>query len=284
MFWKMADFSHIQTITAAFGLISLWALESWLPFVKGRRRRLLHATRNLTMGLLNAVLIALLIAPLVVFVSAWAESSGIGLLRLVGLPVLGSSILALLLLDGWMYLWHRANHRFPPLWRFHRVHHSDPALDVTSAVRFHAGEILISSVLRLALIPLLGVSLWQLLLYDALLLPVIQFHHSNVRFAERWDRWLRFLITSPTMHRIHHSRIRAETESNYSSIFSCWDRLGRSFRVRHDVENVRYGLEGFDEEKWQRVAGLLQTPFNTPPSEVLLSGSGTPAINDRRPV
>jgi sterol desaturase/sphingolipid hydroxylase (fatty acid hydroxylase superfamily) len=280
MFWKQAE--HISTITAAFGLVSLWALEGWLPFMKDRQQRLLHATRNLTMGLLNAVLIALLVAPLMVFVAAWAESSGIGLLRLVSLPVVASTILALLLLDGWMYLWHRANHRFPQLWRFHRVHHSDPALDVTSAVRFHAGEILISSVLRLALIPLLGVSLWQLLLYDALLLPVIQFHHSNVRFPERWDRWLRLLIASPAMHRVHHSRIHVETDSNYSSIFSCWDRLGRSFRWRLDVENIRYGLEGYDEVKWQRVAGLLQTPFNASVSKVLPSRSGIPAINDHR--
>jgi sterol desaturase/sphingolipid hydroxylase (fatty acid hydroxylase superfamily) len=278
----MADLSHTQTITAAFGLVSLWALEGWLPFRKGRSQRLLHATRNLTMGLLNGVLIALLVAPLVVFVAAWAEISGVGLLRLVGLPGVFSTILALLLLDGWMYLWHRANHRFPLLWRFHRVHHSDPALDVTSAIRFHAGEILISSALRLILIPLLGLSLWQLLLYDALLLPVIQFHHSNVRFPERWDRWLRLLIASPAMHRVHHSRIRVETDSNYSSIFSFWDRLGQSFRWRHDVEKVRYGLEGYDEEKWQRVTGLLQTPFNASASEVLPSRPGIPAINDHR--
>src|SRR5256885_17251711 len=112
-------------------------------------------------------------------------------MHLVLLPLSVSTLLAILLLDGGMYLWHRANHRLPLLWRFHRVHHSDPALDVTSAVRFHTGEILISSVLRLALIPLLGVSLWQILLYEALLLPVIQFHHSNVRLPERLDRWLR---------------------------------------------------------------------------------------------
>jgi sterol desaturase/sphingolipid hydroxylase (fatty acid hydroxylase superfamily) len=258
------DLSHAQALTAAFGLVSLWVLESWLPFMKGRRQRLRHAVRNLTLGLLNAAVLALLAAPLMVRMTAWVEHSGVGLLRLISLPVSVSTLLALLLLDGWMYLWHWANHRFSLLWRFHRVHHSDPALDATSAIRFHTGEILISAVLRLALIPLFGIALWQLLLYDTLLLPVIQFHHSNVRFPERWDRWLRVLIASPAMHRVHHSRIRSETDSNYASIFSFWDRLGQTFRWRHDVENIRYGLDGYDVEKWQRLNGLLQTPFAMP--------------------
>jgi len=278
----MIDLSHAQTFTAAFGLVILWALESWLPFMKGRRQRLRHAARNLTLGLLNAVVIALLAAPLVVRVAAWAEHSGYGLLRIIGLPVVVSALLALLLLDGWMYIWHRANHRFPLLWRFHRVHHSDSALDVTSAVRFHTGEMLISSALRLALIPLFGVSLWQIFLYDALLLPVIQLHHSNVRFPERWDRRLRALITSPAMHRVHHSRIRVETDSNYASIFSFWDRLGRTFRWRRDVEKVRYGLDGYDEENWQRVAGLLQTPFTTSALEASPSRPTTAATKGRQ--
>lgn len=261
------DLFNAQTFTAAFGLVSLWVLESWLPYMKDHRQRVRHALRNLTLGLLNAAALALLAAPLMVRIASWAEHSEIGLLRLVSLPVAVSTLLGLVLLDGWMYLWHRANHRLPLLWRFHRVHHSDPALDVTSAIRFHTGEILISAALRLALILLFGVSLWQLLLYDALLLPVIQFHHSNVRFPERWDRWLRVLIASPAMHRVHHSRIRRETDSNYASILSCWDRLGGTFRRRHDVENIRYGLDDYDAEKWQQLKGLLQTPFTMPEAQ-----------------
>jgi sterol desaturase/sphingolipid hydroxylase (fatty acid hydroxylase superfamily) len=263
----MIDLSYAQFIIAAFGLVCLWGLESWLPFMKGRRRRLRHASRNLTLGLLNTLVIALLAAPLFGLVAIWAERSGVGLLHFLGLSAVVSTVLALLFLDGWMYIWHWANHRWPLLWCFHRVHHSDPELDVTSAVRFHTVEILISSALRLALIPVLGISLWQLLLYDALLLPVIQFHHSNVRFPERWDRWLRVLIASPAMHRVHHSRIRVETDSNYASIFSFWDRLGRTFRRRIDLENVRYGLDNYDGEEWQRLTGLLRSGFIAPTLE-----------------
>lgn len=267
----MADLSHVQTIVAALGLVSLWALESWLPFRKGRRERFRHGFRNISLGAINAVVMTIVAAPLLVRLTAWAERSDVGLLRLINLPLIISTLLAILLLDGWMYLWHRANHRISLLWRFHRVHHSDQALDVTSAVRFHTGEILISTLLRLAVVPLIGVSLWQLLLYDVMLLPVIQFHHSNVRFPERWDKWLRLLIASPTMHRVHHSRLRVETDSNYSSIFSFWDRLGQTFRWRHDVEDVHYGLEGYDDEKWQRIRGLLHTPFTASASEVIPS-------------
>jgi hypothetical protein len=93
-------------------------------------------------------------------------------------------------------------------------------MDATTAVRFHTGEILISSALRLAVIPLLGITIYQLLVYEMALLPVILFHHSNVRFPESLDRWLRTIIVTPAIHRVHHSRLRMETDSNYSSIFS----------------------------------------------------------------
>lgn len=250
-----------RNVIIAGCLVLLWGLEAWLPAAPGRDHRLRHATRNLSLGLFNAGALALLAAPLLVQAALWAEGNGFGLLRVLNLPPLLTTLLAIALLDGWMYLWHRANHRIPFLWRFHRVHHSDPEMDVTTAVRFHTGEILISAALRLALIPLLGVSLAQTLLYDALLLPVILFHHSNVRFPERFDRALRALIASPAMHRVHHSRARIETDSNYSSVFSFWDRLGGTFRLRRDGQAVNFGLDEYDGEQWQRIAGLLITPF-----------------------
>jgi hypothetical protein len=166
-----------------------------------------------------------------------------------------------LLLDAWMYAWHRANHALPFLWRFHRMHHSDPTVDVTTALRFHCGEIVLSSLLRLAVVPLLGLELWQVILYETMLLPVIAFHHSNVALPERWDRLLRLVIVSPNMHRVHHSDWQPETDSNFASIFSWWDRLGRSFRLRPDVRTLHYGLREFDGDRWQSLWGLLRTPL-----------------------
>ncbi|MGE0133087.1 MAG: sterol desaturase family protein [Blastocatellales bacterium] len=257
----MIDPNYMPTVLVAGGLILLWTLESWIPAAKDRRDRMRHAARNLTLGLINAVALALFAAPLISWVAGWAEESGLGLLRLFNLPPLASTIAAVLLMDAWMYLWHRANHEIPFLWRFHRAHHSDPEMDATTAIRFHAGEILISSALRLAVIPLLGISLWQLLVYESLLLPVILFHHSNVNFPEKLDRRLRFALVSPAIHRVHHSRASVEFNSNYSSVFSFWDRIAGTFRLRRDGQPVKFGLDEYEGERWQKTPGLLITPF-----------------------
>ena len=251
----------MPTLIIVCGLGLLWTLETWLPAVKGRNHRWRHTFRNLSLGLLNAFILTLLAGPLITQIVIQAEGSGFGLLRMFQLPAVISTIAAVLLFDGWMYLWHRANHQFHFLWRFHRVHHSDPAMDATTAVRFHTGEILISSALRLALIPLLGLTLRQLLVYESLMLPVILFHHSNVNFPEGLDRWLRVVLVSPALHRVHHSRVQIETDSNYSTIFSFWDRIGRTLRLRKDGPPVDFGLAEYDGEEWQRMSGLLSTPF-----------------------
>jgi len=252
---------YLPTMAAACVLILLTALESWLPAALDRQRRLRHAARNLSLGSLNVALLALLATPFLAHVAVWAEENRVGLLRLVNVSPMIGGVLAILLFDAWMYLWHRANHQLGFLWRFHRVHHSDPEMDATTAVRFHTGEILISSALRLAVIPLLGITIYQLLVYEMALLPVILFHHSNVRFPESLDRWLRTIIVTPAIHRVHHSRLRMETDSNYSSIFSFWDRMAGTFRLRRDGRPVNFGLDEFDGEEWQRLSGLMVMPF-----------------------
>jgi sterol desaturase/sphingolipid hydroxylase (fatty acid hydroxylase superfamily) len=260
----MNNHDYLPTLMTAAGLIFLLALESWFPAVGDRRRRLRHTARNLSLGLLNTVAAALLAAPLIAHVAWWTEKSRFGLLNLLGLPPAIGALTAVLLFDGCLYLMHFANHKIGFLWRFHRVHHTDPAMDVTTAFRFHTGEILVSSALRLIVIPLLGIMLWQLAFYELLMLPVFLFHHSNVNFPEKMDRPLRALIVSPAIHRVHHSRERIETDSNYSIIFSFWDRIGGTFRLRHDGRPVDFGLAEYDSEEWQRVSGLLTTPFQTP--------------------
>lgn len=249
------------TLIAAVGLMLLLALESWVPAASSGHHRYRHAARNLTLGLLNAGVMAFVAAPFLTQVGLWTENSGVGLLRLLNLPPLITTVSAILLFDAWMYLWHRANHELAILWRFHRVHHSDPEMDATTATRFHTGEILISSVLRLAVIPLLGITIHQLLVYEMLLLPVILFHHSNVWLPEGLDRWLRLAIVTPAIHRVHHSRLQGETDSNYSSVFSFWDRIAGTFRLRRDGQPVNFGLDEYDREEWQCVIGLLTTPF-----------------------
>jgi sterol desaturase/sphingolipid hydroxylase (fatty acid hydroxylase superfamily) len=255
--------AYLPTLVTACGLILLLTLESWLPAAGNRRRRLRHASRNMTLWLLNALAVAALTAPSIANIARWAEGGRLGLLNQLSLPPPIATGAAILLFDGWLYLLHRANHKFGFLWRFHRVHHSDPEMDATTAIRFHTGEVLISAALRLAVIPLLGIALWQLLLYESLMAPVILFHHSNVKFPEKVDRRLRALVVSPAIHRVHHSRMQFETDSNYSIVFSFWDRIGGTFRLRQDGRPVNFGLDEYDGDEWQRVSRLLTTPFHT---------------------
>jgi sterol desaturase/sphingolipid hydroxylase (fatty acid hydroxylase superfamily) len=288
----MPDTGGLFRVQAGVGivvLLLLWLLETWLPLFADRPQRLRHAVRNLGVAGLNLVVIGLGFSAAVAGAAAWAEKAQFGLLNRWSGPLWAELLAAMLLFDAWMYLWHRANHALPFLWRFHRMHHSDPEVDVTTALRFHVGEIVISSALRLAVIPLLGLHLWQVILYETMLLPVIAFHHSNVPLPEVWDRRLRSVIVSPNMHRVHHSDWRPETDSNFASIFSWWDRLGRSFRLRQDVRTLRYGLREFDGEEWQTLIGLLRTPLadrqranpgqsRPPAGQILDSSNGVPDL------
>lgn len=246
---------------AGFVLFLGWeSLRPFFPFFEGSLgRRGKHLARNLVVALLNGLLIGLCFLPL------WgrAATGNIGLLNILPLPVWLHVLLAILLLDCWTYWWHRANHKIPFLWRFHRMHHSDPWMDVTTARRFHPGEILFSSLLRLPLIFLLGVHLWELLLYGVLMGVVVDFHHANIALPERFDRRLRFLVATPAMHKVHHSRIQAETDSNYTSLLSVWDRLFGSFRLRPDLAAIQIGLDGWSDNRFQTAKGLLTTPFQS---------------------
>jgi sterol desaturase/sphingolipid hydroxylase (fatty acid hydroxylase superfamily) len=222
----------------------------------------------LGIGIFNAVAIGFLIGPVLVSVTIWNDARGFGLLNLVELPMAATVLFGIVFLDIWMYFWHRANHRIGFLWRFHKVHHCDPEMDATTSVRFHTGEILISALLRLGVVVILGLSLWQVLLYDILLIPVVFFHHSNVRFPKQWDRRLRLMFTSPAMHRIHHSTERAESDSNYGTIFSSWDRIFRSFLLKTKHVEIRYGIEEYDALESQKILNLALMPaMNKPHSK-----------------
>ena len=253
-----------QAGAALVGLVALLLLEGAHPFVerfRERRDRGRHLARNLVLGALNSVLVAVVFAGLWVATAAWAEANGWGLLRFAALPGWLHAALAVLALDAWTYAWHRMNHRVPFLWRFHRVHHSDAQMDVTTASRFHTGEIVLSSLLRVPVILTLGASAWHLVLYETLMFAVVQFHHANVALPPRVEAVANKLIVTPAMHKVHHSRWQPETDSNYSAMLSVWDRLFGSFRWRDDPHAVELGLDEFDDDRHQTVGGMLRTPF-----------------------
>jgi sterol desaturase/sphingolipid hydroxylase (fatty acid hydroxylase superfamily) len=250
----------VKPLVTAGSLAVLWTLEGLVPMFEGRRNRGRHDLVNLGLGVFNAMVASLLFAGATLAVTLWARREGVGLLNWLDLPVGVDLVLAVVSFDLWQYVWHRLNHRVPFLWRFHAVHHSDADLDASAGLRFHTGEILLSSCARLVVLPVLGLSIGHVLAYELVLLPILLFHHSNLRVPEAVDRPLRAVIVTPWMHWVHHSDWQPETDSNYSSIFSFWDRLFGSFRLRRDPHRIRLGL-GLEEKEWRSFSGMMRLPL-----------------------
>lgn len=251
--------SNWQAAAAVFGLSVFWLWETWAPLAAAKNRYR-HAAVNLTVAMMNSLLL-LAVAVLTVAIADAATRREIGVLHLVSLSSPFHFWGALLLYDMWSYWWHRINHRIPFLWRFHRMHHSDAAMDVSTATRFHPGEIVLSSMIRLLAIPLIGVPVAALVVYDGIQLASTQFHHANISLFRWLDRAVCYVIVSPNMHKVHHSPLRVETDSNYSSVLSVWDRIFGSYRELATDREVRFGLDEFQEPEKQSFGGMLRTPL-----------------------
>ena len=250
-----------KPVVATVALALLWLVEGIVPMFEGRRERARHDVSNVALGILNAVVASLLFAGATLVATEWARANSFGVLHWLGVEGARAFALGFILFDLWQYVWHRLNHRIPFLWRFHAVHHADRELSASSGVRFHTGEIVLSSIARLAVLPLLGMTIGQVLLYEAVLLPVILFHHGNVGVPGGVDRWLRWLIVTPWMHWVHHSDYQPETDSNYSSVFSVWDRIFGSFRLVADPRALTLGLEETERRDWATLPGMVAMPF-----------------------
>ncbi len=209
-------------------------------------------TRNLGLWAANTLMNPFITVPIAAAAAAfplWTRPDA---------PLLAQFAFDLLLLDLWAYAWHRANHRLPLLWRFHRVHHLDEFLDATSAVRFHPGEVLLSALARAPLIVAGDVSLAAILLFDTLVLLGALFHHSNLRLPAWLERVVRFVIVTPSHHWVHHHAVRADTDSNYGTLLTLWDRLFRSWSPTERTLEMQIGVEG---ECDAPLAALAGAPF-----------------------
>lgn len=257
------ELEWLKPISTAAALATLWTWETLRPFVQGRQQRLRHGARNVFIAVLNTVVLVLIFSAATVATAGWTERNQMGLLNVLGLARAWRFVAAIVVQDAWLYVWHRLNHTVPLLWQFHRMHHSDREMDVTTATRFHLGEHIGSATLRLAIIVLVGLRASEILIYETLVVAVTMFHHANISLG-RIDPWIRWLIVTPRMHQMHHSRLRHETDSNYSVLLSFWDRIGRSFTMRPAGDNPDYGLDEFDGDRWQSVPGMLRTPFGRP--------------------
>jgi sterol desaturase/sphingolipid hydroxylase (fatty acid hydroxylase superfamily) len=243
-------------------LVLIFALEGIFPHKKGRALRIKHGLPHVLTALLNGILTRLVLAGMTMQVISLADAHSLGLVRMRALPGVARMITVFLLFDIWMYYWHMLNHRLAFFWRFHRAHHADIEMDTTTALRFHPGELILSSCIRLPVIVLIGMNFGELLLFEVMLNLSTLFHHSNLAVPEKWDRMLRVLIVTPNMHRVHHSMEQEETSSNFTSILSLWDRIAGTFRMREDTRTITFGLPSFREARYQRLWGFLITPFH----------------------
>jgi sterol desaturase/sphingolipid hydroxylase (fatty acid hydroxylase superfamily) len=239
-------------------------LEKLIP---KRRPEGPQAQRWLTNSALTVVTIMLLPLLPVSFITAawWARQHEIGLLNLLGdqLPATALIVLTLLLRGFISFGTHYLNHKISFLWRFHRVHHLDTELDVSSTVRFHPLETPLALAIGLPVVLLFGLSPWVLIFYELLDVTVNLFSHANIRLPAQLNRYLRYVIVTPDLHKVHHSSYKPETDSNFSAVFPIWDILFGTFRTdtREPLETMPLGLDEPRDPEANRFWWLLASPF-----------------------
>lgn len=254
-------------LVAFLGVLGLMlALERWRPW---RAVRPLGARRwphNLGLAVLGSLLVRAVVPAAAVGAAFWAEARGLGLFPALGLPVWVTVPLSVVVLDLLIYWQHRITHAVPILWRLHRVHHADPEIDATTALRFHPVEILLSMGLKMAAVVALGAPPVAVLAFEVLLNATAMFNHAAIRIPARVEPWLRAVLVTPAMHRTHHSEVQAETDSCYGFCLSWWDRLFGSYLAAPAAgEAVVIGVRGWREATQQRLDRLLAQPLRAQP-------------------
>jgi sterol desaturase/sphingolipid hydroxylase (fatty acid hydroxylase superfamily) len=242
--------------------LALFLTERRFPLRAARRGLWPRVWVNVVITALVLVTAAITVRPAVEYLLVLSPEREFGLLAMTDLPVAVEFVIAFLLFDWSFYWWHRANHRLPLLWRFHNVHHVDPDLDVTTAFRFHAVEIGYSAAFRVTQVILIGPAAWMYVAYELVFQVGTLFHHSNVKLPRRAERLANLVFVTPRMHGVHHSNFRRETDSNYSSVFSWWDRVHRTLRLDVPQRDIEIGVPGYSLPADNRAATLLSMPFH----------------------
>ncbi|MBW3598009.1 MAG: sterol desaturase family protein [Planctomycetes bacterium] len=238
----------------------LFLLERWLPLRAATRRLWRRLLVNVAISALAFGAAAIFVRPAASYALGFAESS-VGLLPLFDLPGPVAFVLGFLAMDLSFYYWHLANHRVPLLWRFHNVHHIDPDLDVTTAFRFHPGEIALSAGFRIVQVLAIGPTLAVYATYELVFLLNTIFHHSNLRLPVRGERILNLLLVTPRMHGIHHSQFHDETDSNFSTVFPWWDRIHHTLRLNVPQQAIVIGVPGYEDDGDHGFASAFLLPF-----------------------
>jgi sterol desaturase/sphingolipid hydroxylase (fatty acid hydroxylase superfamily) len=259
----LANEPVIRLVAFAGVLAVMAALEALLP----RRRRSFGRARrwpnNLGIVVVDTIVLRLVFPTAAVGVALVVEARGVGLLPWLGLPTPLAVLVAIVLLDLAIYLQHVLFHAVPALWRLHRMHHADLDFDVTTGLRFHPVEILLSMVIKLMVVVALGAPAVAVLVFEVLLNATSMFNHANLRLPAWLDRTLRLVLVTPDMHRVHHSAVPRETDSNFGFNLALWDRLFGTYRAQpaagHDAMTI--GLDRFRDPGELRLDRMLTQPL-----------------------
>jgi sterol desaturase/sphingolipid hydroxylase (fatty acid hydroxylase superfamily) len=241
-------------------LVLLW-LQWRLPLRRQHFSALRRLVRNFVLSIPGFAIVRLAMLPIPIAVALWAQDRHIGLLNWVSLPGWAVAIATFLLMDYAYWWWHWANHMVPLFWRFHNVHHTDLDLDVSTAARFHFGEMVFSIGFLSVAVVVFGIAPIMLLAFFITFEAATLFHHSNWRLPIRLERVLNLIIVTPRMHGIHHSIVQRETNSNWGTIFCWWDKLHRTLRRDVPQDTVTIGVAAYRDEQELTLGKLFALPF-----------------------
>jgi sterol desaturase/sphingolipid hydroxylase (fatty acid hydroxylase superfamily) len=255
---------RLGVFISVFTAMALW--ETLAPRRPGSYPRLMRWPSNLAVVALNTALVRMLLSAAAVSLALLGIHQSWGLLNNLLLPWWSTVVSSVILLDLAIYLQHVMFHPVPALWRVHQMHHADLDFDLTTGARFHPIEIILSMLIKFGVVAALGAPALGVLIFEVLLNATSMFNHGNVRIPARLDRWLRWLVVTPDMHRVHHSIVVGETNSNFGFNLPWWDRLLGTYRGQPAVghEGMTIGIEQFREPRELWLDRMLLQPFRGP--------------------
>lgn len=243
------------------GLALFLLLELGFSYRQPSVSKLKRWLTNLPLSIFNGITYFFVYSGVLSALFIHVNKQNLGLLNRFDFAYWVDILLGIAILDFFIYVWHLLNHKMPLLWRFHRVHHCDMNMDVSTASRFHLGEFLISGLVRITVIYTFGISFVAYMLFEILTNAAIQFHHSSIKISPRFERFWWILFVPPSMHRIHHSIRFKETDSNYGVLFSLWDRIVGTMIVDTDQKGIVIGLDSDREFEKLGFGHMLLMPF-----------------------
>ncbi len=274
---------RISVFIAILAVMALWEVAA--PRRRVEIPRLLRWSNNLSLVVLDALIVRLVFPVVAVGLALIVSGNGWGLFALVDVPNWLAIVATILILDLIIYLQHVVFHAVPALWRLHRMHHADLEFDVTTGLRFHPAEILLSMAIKLLVVLALGPPAIAVLIFEVLLNGSAMFNHSNIRLPARVDTVLRWVIVTPDMHRVHHSIHPSETNSNFGFNVPWWDRLLGTYKAqpRDGHEGMTIGIEQFRSRRELWIDRMLTQPLKGPASGYPINRTGKSEVSDQVP-